>query len=424
MPDRSKQPELKIIDKFNVLNPEIISLSNGIPLNVINTGDQDVLKIRLIFSAGTWFQPKKLVAHFTARMLTEGSLHYNAEQIATMLDNYGAFMDASSDSDNVHVNIYLLNKYAHKVLPLLAEVVRNPVFPVEELEPIIANEKQSLAVSMKKTDYLARIYFKEMLYGKTHPYGMWANPEDYDKLRREDLVTYYSKYYNNGQCRIVVAGKIQDAIIALIEKYFGNWNLIQESSSGHFSVSASDKKTLLIPVEKALQTSVQIGRILFRRNHPDFFGMACLNTILGGYFGSRLMKNIREDKGYTYGIGSNIVLYKNSGFLSIHSDVKAEARVKVTEEIYKEINILRNQLVQEEELRTVKNYMLGALLRSIDGPFAQEDRFVSVMDCGIKFDEYMNNYIHEINTITPERILQLAQEYLIEESFVEVYAGK
>lgn len=424
MLNRTIQPEIKRVSNIRIINPEIFSLSNGIPVYSFNIGDEEVLKVRLMFNAGSWYQSKKLTARYAAEILSEGTKVHSGTQIAEMLDTYGAFMDTSADSDYSHTCIYLLNKHAKNVLPLAAEVIRDPVFPEEEMVTVLANGRQSLTVTMRKVDYLAGIHFKELLYGSTHPYGMWAKPEDYDVLSRNDIVSFYNQHYNPLSCRITVSGKVTDEVLQLLENNFGNWKPYATGISEEHSPDTSEEKSRIIPVDNALQSSIRIGRVLFGRKHPDFFPMICLNTMLGGYFGSRLMKNIREDKGYTYGIGSGLVAFKNSGFISVYSEVKAEVREKVVEEIYKEIATLRSLPVTEDELETVKNYMLGSFLRSIDGPFATEERFIGMIETGIDFKEYMNNYIHVINTVTSEDLMNLAIKYLDPESFTEVFAGR
>lgn len=424
MLNRTIQPEIKRINDIRTISPEVFTLSNGIPVYSFNIGNEDVVKIRLLFNAGSWYQSKKLTARYTAETLSEGTTAHSGAQIAELFDTFGAFMDTSADSDYSSTYIYLLNKHANNVLPLAAEVIRDPVFPQEELDTVLANGRQSLTVTMRKVDYLAGINFKELLYGSNHPYGMWAKPEDYDILSRNDIVSFYNQHYNPLSCKITVAGKVTKEILQLLEKCFGNWKPNIVGSSKIHTPNTSEEKSRIIPVENALQSSIRIGRILFEKKHPDFLPMLCLNTVLGGYFGSRLMRNIREDKGYTYGIGSGIVALKNSGFISVYSEVKAEVREKVVEEIYKEINILRHFPVDKDELETVKNYMLGAFLRSIDGPFAIEERFISMIETGTDFKEYVNNYIHVINTITSEDLMNLAIKYLNPDSFTEVFAGR
>jgi predicted Zn-dependent peptidase len=159
------------------------------------------------------------------------------------------------------------------------------------------------------------------------------------------------------------------------------------------------------------------------KTHKDFHSLTVLNTILGGYFGSRLMTNIREDKGYTYGIGSGMIPLKKAGYFFISTEVGVEVCNKAIDEIYIEINRLRNESISEKELILVKNYMIGSFLRSIDGPFALANRFKSIMEYDLDYS-YYDDYISTIKNIKASDLLNLANKYLDPNSMTEVVAGK
>jgi len=194
-------------------------------------------------------------------------------------------------------------------------------------------------------------------------------------------------------------------------------------ASHDFPVVSSSVQKQIFP-KKMLYIRNTYGKILFPRNHPDYVGMAILSTILGGYFGSRLMANIREDKGYTYGIGSGLVSMRHSGYLYIASDVGANVREQAVEEIYKEIDRLCNDLVSTEELNLVRNYMTGAFLRNIDGPFAIAERFISTFDYDLDFKEYYLRYLDIIKTITSEKNYGAGNQIFTKKSFFEAVSGK
>ena len=281
-------------------------------------------------------------------------------------------------------------------------------------------------VAMEKVNYIAKINFLQQLFGEKHPYGKYAKLNDYNKVTSNDLIAFHKKYYHPNNLRIIASGKItNEKTINLINKYFGDktW----ESKSLHkivnYNLPLNQESKIFIPKKDAMQSSIRIGKILFNKKNPDYMGVSILNVILGGYFGSRLMTNIREKKGYTYGIGSGIISLKNSGYFFIASEVGANVREKAVVEIYKEIASLRNNFVSNAELNLVKNYMIGDLLRNIDGPFALSERFVGLFDYGLDFNEYYNKYIQTIKNITPEKILELANIYFTRDSFCETIAG-
>jgi zinc protease len=423
---RTKQPEILLIDKVALLKPEHVILDNGIPLYSFNAGTQDVIKIECVFDAGTWYQDKKLTAFSTVKILKEGTKEHTAAELAEIFDACGAYIETEVEKDYSFVTLYSLNKHLETLLPIFVSMMRESVFPQHELSVLLANAKQEQMVSMERVSYIARIKFAEQLFGKQHPYGQSAEIADYDKVNREDLMEFYKKTYHPGNLRIVVSGKIEDSSISLINKYLGDktWKSGEKAVMKDHDIPVLADKKQLVTKENVLQSGIRLGKVLFNKKHPDYFGLTILNTVLGGYFGSRLMTNIREDKGYTYGIGSGMVSLKNSGYMYIASEVGADVREKAIKEIYKEINLLKNELISEEELSLVKNYLTGSFLRSIDGPFAIADRFIGTLDYDFDFNDYYNRYLQIIKDITSEQLKSLAIMYFDENSFVETIAGK
>ncbi|HNW97284.1 MAG TPA: pitrilysin family protein [Bacteroidales bacterium] len=424
--NRTIQPKIKSVEQVSLPKPIISELDNGIKVYAFDAGTEEVIKIEFVVEAGSWYQDKKLQAFSTIKMLTEGTKNHTAAELAEIFDFYGAYVETESERDYTYITLYTLNKNVEKLLPVFAEIIKEPVFPKKELSVLLTNTKQDQMVSMQKVSYVARIKFAEQLYGSSHPYGISPKPEDYRKITTDDLMQFYKKYYVPENIRIVISGKIQKNIIELLNTHFGK----SKNTSGKkkitklFPVEPAKEKKQIILQQNALQSGLRLGKILFSRNHPDFIGMNILSTILGGYFGSRLMTNIREDKGYTYGIGSAIISMRHSGYIFIASDVSANCREKAVDEIYKEIERLRKEPVPQKELELVKNYMAGTFLRKIDGPFAIAERFISTLDYGLDFNEYFTNYINTIKSITSEEIIKLASRHLQNNSFFETICGK
>jgi len=278
-------------------------------------------------------------------------------------------------------------------------------------------------VNKQKVSYLASKGFSAALFGKNHPFGRSADQEDYDKLKRADLQDHYNQFLKGNIQHILVAGKILDNTVQLLNDQFGSMERAQQDSPIAISIEASVTGRVFIEKEDAVQNAIRIGRILFDRSHPDFVGMQILSTVLGGYFGSRLMSNIREDKGYTYGIGAGLVSLKDTGYLSISTEVGADVCDSALHEIELEIGKLRNELIPIAELELVRNYMLGTVLTSVDGAFALASKWKMYLKHGLSRSDH-DNLIHQIKTITPERLMELANTYLQKEDLVEVVAGR
>jgi predicted Zn-dependent peptidase len=421
MLDRKKQPDFGRIEEINLQEPKMVHLDNGIPVLCIDAGTQNVLKVELVFNAGTSTADKILVASTSVKTLTEGTAKHNAKEIAEAVDFYGAYLQNEVDHDESSICLYSLNKHLDKTLTTLAEVYASASFPEHELETVLKKSQQEMLISQEKVGYLGAKAFSAALYGKDHPYGRSADVEDYSKIDRKDLADFHSLHIKNGIKYILVAGKLSDDTVSNLNTFFGNEKRNQLSLI-EIEAPGIEASTVHVTKVNAVQNSIKIGRVLFNRSHQDFIGLRILTTVLGGYFGSRLMTNIREDKGYTYGIGAGMVSMKHSGYLSISTEVGADVCEAALTEIHLEIEKLRNSLIPSSELELVKNYMLGSILKSIDGPFDISAKWKGYMKYGLGIDAHYE-LIRQIKATTPEGLRDLANTYLQKKDLVQVTAG-
>ncbi|MCC6690831.1 MAG: insulinase family protein, partial [Bacteroidia bacterium] len=380
--DRKTAPISNALEKITIAHAQLHTLDNGINVGIISSGTQDIIKVEFIFNAGVWHQTISLQATCCNAMLDEGTKSKKASEIADAVDYYGAFIEMEANQDWATVTLYSLTKHLEKVLPVLEDVLKNSVFPEEELDILLQNKQQSFFVDEQKVAHVARTRFNAIIFGKESPYTYKLKQDDFNLLKRNHLIDFYNTHYKSNNCKILLSGKVNDAAINLINKYFGgkDWGGNSKLPIQTTGVSKPDlQKKHLIERTDALQSAIRIGRVLFNKLHPDYHAMKILNTVLGGYFGSRLMANIREDKGYTYGIGSRIISLKNEGYFFISTEVGVDVCKAAIKEIYTEVNQLQNNLIPQSELELVKNYMLGDFVRSIDGPFALADKFKKIM---------------------------------------------
>ncbi len=423
--DRTIAPSYKSIDSY--ILPEAVSgkLDNGIPLHLILSGTQPVVRIELIFKAGNWYEPVFGCAHFVAKMLSEGTSKHTARQIQDKFAYYGAFPEFNAGMDHASVTVYTLSRHLEALLPLLHEIVSEASFPEEELANAKNISLQGLKVNKEKTAFLAGSKIREMLFGGEHPYGYLLSEKNIEAIGVQVLQDFYKKSYTVHNCEIVISGAGEVDFAALTNKYLGSDNWGKKDTlpyNGKEFSAVNFSKREVISKEAAVQSSVRIGRKLFPVSHPDYFNMYCLNEIFGGYFGSRLMQNIREDKGYTYGINSNLITYKNEGYFIIGTDVKREFTTHTLEEVYKEMKRLKEEKVPQGELETVRNYMLGSFVNSVTTPFAVADKFKTVHFNGMGYDFY-RHYFNTLKNITPETIMATAHKYFDENSMSESIAG-
>lgn len=420
--NRIQAPSSQVIDKAELIRPVSKKLDNGIPYYELRTGSQPVLRLEFIFEAGTKYQEKKLQAAFTNSMLTEGSQKFTALEIAEKTDFYGAFLQPEIENDFASVTLHCLSKSFTNVADVLADIILHPVFPEKELELQLKNARQKYIINTGKVDFLARKKFNESVFGSTHPYGQQADETDYTAITRNDLETFFHENYGLSNLTIIAAGNFDDSLFHTLNKIFGKEKISQKNKlfTPRFDFPVPGK----FKTEKpgAIQCGIRVGKISIHKTHPDFQPMQVVNTALGGYFGSRLMANIREDKGYTYGIGSALVSLQDAGYFFIATEAGADVCQNTLKEIYFEINRLQNELIPKDELNMVKNYMLGSFLRNSDGPFAMADRFKSLLFSGLNY-YYYDRFIEIIRTISAEEIQQLACKHLEINSLTEVVAG-
>ena len=427
--DRHQMPSLHALPEITIPEAKKQKLDNGIPVYIINAGKQDILKVEFMFRNDVVSSKSPSLISSANKMLAEGTSAHTAMELAEMLDYYGSFFETEYSFDTSSVVLYTLSKHLEKSLVIIKEILFDAIFPEQELSTYKQNSRQHLIVNNEKVGYVARKKFNEMVFGSTHAYGYVEKLEDYDTMQREELRSVFSALYTKDNCTVLVAGKEPGDLMKVLNANFGgsDWKktgVLSSSVSGFgLNIKHGTQNTkLFIEKKNSVQSAIRIGKPLFNKTNPDYAGMNVLNTVLGGYFGSRLMSNIREDKGYTYGIGSAVVSLLQGGYFFI----AAETGVKVTEpaihEIYKEIERLKTEIIPTEELSMVKNYLSGSFLRSFDGAFQLADRCKGIIIYGLNYD-YFYNYLKVIKTITPEELRHLANKYFQNDSFYELVVG-
>ena len=422
--NRTIAPPLEAIAKPDLQQAEKFILKNGIPVYSLRAGTQEVCKIDFVFEAGIWQQTKPLLAALTNAMLQEGTASYSAVQLAETFDFYGAYLQLTADYHYATISVITLEKHLEKLLPIVEELIKHSTFPVSEFDSLIQRRKQRFLLEMEKAKILCQKKFTEVLFGRNHPYALGLKAEDFGQAELTDFKEFYRHYYHSGNCEIHLTGQYQDEVFDRLNDYFGNddWKGKKDIVPYHETVSANQQHFRVIK-EDSIQSAIRIGKLLVPKDHEDYFGLQILTTILGGYFSSRLMLNIREEKGYTYGIGAHFVSLNQAGYLIIATEVDKAYEEDTLTEIRKEIELLQTAAVSNEELERVKQYLTGEFLREFDGPFSLSQAFRNIHDFGLDYTFY-NKYYQTIHMITSEELQRLAQLYFNPGSFYTVIAGK
>lgn len=399
-------------------------LSNGISLYTLASDDFEVLRITFVFRAGSSHQQQPFTASAAANLLAEGSTRLTAQQIAERLDYYGSWYDVNIDRDYAYINFATLSKFFDQTLAVAEEILLRPAFPDDELRIYAAKRRQRLTIERTKVDVRAREAFARALFGPTHPYGISYDAADYDLLTRDGVREFHHRRYTARECFVVCSGRIGDRELAAIAALAGQLPTGDATADGAETPfpEATTTRSLYVAHPGAVQTSLRLGRLLFPRQHPDFVGMQVVATALGGYFGSRLMQNLRERHGFTYGVVAAMVNFEHAGYFALATQVGTEVAPAALREIRREIGRLRREPMPDEELELVKNMMSGEMMRILDGPFGMADVTIENILCGAD-NAIIGENLRRIRRMTPADVQALAEKYLSPESLVTVAVG-
>ncbi|MFT6336847.1 MAG: putative Zn-dependent peptidase [Halioglobus sp.] len=420
--DRKNGPEIKKITELRIPPIRKETLSNGIELFEVNMGTQNLVQLEVLFRGGRINEAQKGVSRAVARLLKEGTQSYTGSQLAEEVDFYGANISSGASLDYSYVKIFTLNKYFHKMLPILEEVVYKPSFTEEELQKYAKNSIQKLKIEMVKSELVAYKAITEKLYGPDHIYGYNSTDDVYNNITRENLLEYYDTAYGTDNCIVIMSGKITDDIRESVKALFGKQTKKMVKLDFDLPASLIERRSERIKAEDNLQSAVKIGCRLFKRDHEDFQDMFVLNTVLGGYFGSRLMSSLREEKGYTYNIYSSIDMMIYDGYFNVSTEVGNEYLEATLEGIYSEMERLKNDKIGREELDMVKNYLSGNFLNMVDGPF----KVAGIAKVGalnnLDFGFY-KKLMSRIHSVSADDLQVMAQKYFKRENMIEIIVG-
>jgi zinc protease len=423
MLNRKKAPAIVDATEFTYkLKPYTLQhLNNGVPVYQIDAGAQDVLQLEIVFYAGNCFEQKTGVAAATNFLLKNGTSTKTAFQINEAFDMYGATCSRACYNETATITLHTLSKHTSKLLPVINDMLSNAIFAENELQIFKQNSKQRLAVNAKKCDFIAGRKIDALLYGKNHPYAKYSEAEDLDALTQQDLIDFYGRFYKNGSCVIFAAGKLPITLLEQLNESFGTLSLAPATFMVANNETAAFKAQQfeIINDETAVQGAIRIAAPFPNRHHEDFKKIMVLNCVYGGYFGSRLMSNIREEKGYTYGIYSYLQNHLQQSAWVISTEAGKDVCKATIAEVYKEMELLRNELVDEEELSIVKNYMLGTILGDLDGPFQIMGKWKNIILNNLT-EQYFYESVDVIKTIDAVELKSLAEKYLQPQNFYEL----
>ena len=423
MLNRIQAPIIKDATEFDLkLKPyEKYVLDNGVEVYAVNAGTQEVMSVELVFKAGNWYEQQNNVAAATNYLIKNGTTNKTAFQLNEHFDYYGSHLSRGCYNETSTIILHCINRHLGTHLPVIAEMITDSIYPQHELDLFKQNMQQRLMVNLKKCDFVAGRLIEEYLFGKQHPYGVYSNKEDYDALQQQQLQDYYKQYYAHGHCTIFAGGLLPDNFEQVLNETIGQLPLNQATLPTilHPVLPAVEKKYRISNDANGVQGAIRLARAFPNRHHPDFQGVQVLNTLFGGFFGSRLMSNIREDKGYTYGIHSYILNHISTTAWMVSTEAGKDVCEATINEVYNEMKDMREELVDEDELQLVKNYLIGTILGDLDGPFHIIGRWKNLILNGLD-ENYFYSSVNSIKKISAKELQELANKYLQPEAFYEL----
>ncbi|MEQ9216704.1 MAG: pitrilysin family protein [Cyclobacteriaceae bacterium] len=417
--DRSIAPPIHTLNTLKLPEFQKTTLAGEIPLGMIRQPGHPVITLNVVIPSGSLQEPLTGVTFFTAKMLSEGTASLNAYQIASKIDFYGGHLEINPSPDHVSIKLYSLKKFFPTLLTLLTDLLQNATNPEKEFDTLKQIRVQQIRQQMARNSVVAGLQFRKCLFGEAHPYGQIVEETHVNAITHDAVDRYYRKNFLRKPA-IYLAGEVDETELYLVEKEFSQIEFKDRDNQPMPKPAIS--KNIHIEKPESVQTSIRMGNLTIDRKHPDHGHLKIANELLGGFFGSRLMMNIREKKGLTYGIYSSQIHFNELSFWQIGTDVLKEKKDEAIEEILKEIKNLQEIPPSADELLTLKNYMKGKIASSFDTILDTIDLAKTLDLNGMSLD-YWSNLFTAIDQVTGEDINKAASKYFEPESIRVVTVG-
>lgn len=424
--DRTKKPlpgepkNISFPDYFDTI------LDNGIRLIVIENNKLPLVTGRFVFFSGSVYDNGNSgLASLTADLITKGTSKMTAPEIFENVEFLGASISSGCDSDASYLNFHTLKKHFPKVMNIACSLINDSIFPEKEVEDVKFLRINSLLLFSDQGEYLVNKLFREKIYSGTpyekKPEGIKSTIE---KITRDDITGFYNKYYRTNNLAIAMIGNINpdDALAIVNENFPADVKSKVEYINSIEPVPIEKTGVHIVKKKGAVQSDICMGHLSVRKNNPDYINLTVLNTLLGGYFTSRINKNLREKNGYTYGARSSFNWKRITGDFSVDTNVNNSVTGKAVKEIIKEIDIIRNHKVSHDELENVKNYICGSFPLQLETPNTIAAKVLNLIIYEMNKDFY-NTYISKVMDVTAEDLLSSAQKYLSTDKLTIAIAG-
>ena len=422
MTDRSKAPIIYTDFDLTLSGIEETVFDNGCKLVCIPAKGSEIIKLDIILHAGRFQETKPAQSRMAFSTLFEGSSKITANDFNEKMDYYGALISSKAGLDVSTISLVCLKKYFPIVFPSWIEMIRTAQFPEKEIEIKKEITIQNLERQLAKNNVVSYRELSSNIFGVDTAYGYNTQKNDILQIDSNDLNTYHQEAINFTNAQIVLSGDVDDRAIQLIEKNILQYISKPLKSPNYFTQNFVPEKKYIAGPQKN-QVSIRLGRKLFAKGHPDFFAIEILNIALGGFFGSRLVSNIREDKGFCYHIDSTLDSMLYDGCMYISADVGNDHVSDTIREIHNELHLISEEKISDAELKMIKNYLKGQLLGLLDGPFAKASLVKNYLLSGQDYKSF-KDFPEFITDVNAEILRDTANKYLKPEFFSVYVVGK
>lgn len=407
-------PEFKVPEKTILKNQiEIFEFPGIVP---------EISRVDIVFNSGKWTESAPMIANSVAKLFKSGTRKHTAYQMSESIDFLGSTINVYAGYHGFTIAIYSMKKNLIKTLNLMMECLKENVFPEDELENYIKNLKSKQLIREEKTEVIADRTLKNAIFGKNHPYGYESSQDFIDQINLEEIRKYFLQEIQTKKPTIYISGTFGDEEINFLETLFSDETYQEENDNIEHKIQPSIEYIQNIKKDKSAQTSLAIGVQSIHKTHEDYALLSLTNTIFGGYFGSRLMSNIREEKGYTYGIYSILQTYKKSGAIFVQTETSHEHAISCVNEVKTEIQKLQEHLISDDEMKQARNYLLGKYLSRMDGAFSQMELYKNFQIEGIDI-QYFNKFADTILNMSKDVVRDMAQKHYNFDTMYQITVG-
>ena len=404
-------------------------LSNGINVVFVQDRRQPLITARMSFNGGTSLVSETAPGHVQAmgELLTEGTAARDAKSIAEEADGFGGGIGARVGRDFVVLTANALSEYSERMFDLMREVAVEPSFPEEEVKLRKANMLEELKISRSQPEFLASAAFNRRLYG-THPYAVVApTQEAIASLSRKALQALHKRIFSPSRATLIVVGDITEGHLKdTLEERFGSWTPEAVAALPDTPYVDADKKVkrgaVLFDRAGSEQALIVMGDVALREDHPDFFSLLLANQILGGSFAARLASDIREKRGYTYGIYSHLSTYRRAGVFAVRTQTRTEVADKTIQATLEHIEEMRKTPVKYEELEQAKNMLVGDFARELETQGGLAEAVLHGLQRDLP-EDYLDSHVDRVRGVSVVDIKNAAKKYMRPEAMVIAVVG-